>query len=61
MAVTEGNIKLEPTDLLYGRRQKNTVQTRADSSSDLQNDYWTFSTTDLSDATILYHCWYNVA
>ncbi len=61
MAVTEGNIKLEPTDLLYGRRQKNTVQTRADSSSDLQNDSWTFSTTDLSDATILYHCWYNVA
>lgn len=58
MAGTAGEIRIEPVDVTWSIEEQWKVTTRADSSSDLNNDYFTLSSAGNTAAT--HYVWYNV-
>jgi hypothetical protein len=60
MSVTESNIKLEPCDVFFGLRQKDTLTFVADSSGSLDATYIDFETVTFAGVTTQYRAWFDV-
>lgn len=60
MAVNASNIILEPCDVLIGRRERTAITFVADSSSSLNDTYFTFGSAG-SSSTATHYAWYSVA